>query len=59
VEDGPYMHFIVFMERRMTEVLREEILSLFFRTLYLWTIAYLTPLLISYNVFLTLFASSS
>jgi hypothetical protein len=44
---------------RMTEVLREEILSLFFRTLYLWTIAYLTPLLISYNVFLTLFASSS
>lgn len=59
MEDGAYMHSIVFMERRMTEVLREEILSLFIRTLHLWTIAYLAHLMISYNVFLTLFASSS
>jgi hypothetical protein len=37
----------------------EEILSIFFRTLYQWTVAYVTPLSISYSVFLTLFASSS
>jgi hypothetical protein len=32
----------------------EDILSLFFRTLYLWTIAYVTPLSISYSVCLLL-----
>jgi len=37
----------------------KEILSLFFRTLYLWTVAYVSPLSISYISFLTLFASSS
>jgi hypothetical protein len=37
----------------------EKILSLFFRTLYLWTVAYVTPLSISYSVFLTLLASFS
>jgi hypothetical protein len=37
----------------------KEILSLFFRTLYLWTVAYVSPLSISYIGFLTLFAYSS
>jgi hypothetical protein len=37
----------------------EEILSLFFKTLYMWTIAYVSPLSISYSDFLVLFASSS
>jgi hypothetical protein len=49
----------------MTEVFEDrkrsmdEILSLFFITLYLWTVAYVTLLSISYSVFLNLFVSSS
>ena len=44
----------------MIEVLRtlEEIKSLFFNTLYLWTIAFVSPLVIRYLDFLVLFAST-
>jgi hypothetical protein len=65
VEDGAYMHFIVFMEGNELQVLRtrkgrwRRYLFLFFRILYLWTIAYVSPLSIRYSGFLTLFASSS
>jgi hypothetical protein len=37
----------------------EEITSSFFKTLYLWTSAYVSPLSISYSDFLVLFAPSS
>jgi hypothetical protein len=34
----------------------EEILSLFYKTLYLWTAAYVSPLLLTYSDFLVCFA---
>jgi hypothetical protein len=37
----------------------EEIKSFFFRTLYLWTDAYVSPLSISYSDFLIIFVPSS
>jgi hypothetical protein len=37
----------------------EEIKSLFFNILYLWTTAFVSPLAISYNDFLVLFAHFS
>jgi hypothetical protein len=36
-----------------------DIISMFFKTLYLWTAAYVSPLLISFNDFLFRFALSS
>jgi hypothetical protein len=36
----------------------EEIKSLFFYTLYLWTVAFVSPLVISYYNFLVFFFSS-
>jgi hypothetical protein len=36
-----------------------DIISLFFETLYLWTAAYVSPLLISYSDFLLRFTLSS
>jgi hypothetical protein len=45
----------------MIESLRTmgEIVSMFFETLYLWTTAYVSPLFISFSVFLVRFALSS
>jgi hypothetical protein len=37
----------------------EEIKSLLFNTLYLWTIAYVSPFLINYHDFLVHFAPTS
>jgi hypothetical protein len=37
----------------------EEIKSFFFKTLYLWIVAYVSPLTISYSDFLILFTHSS
>jgi hypothetical protein len=37
----------------------EEIKALFFKTLYLWITAYVSPLTISYSDFFVLFAVSS
>jgi hypothetical protein len=37
----------------------EEILSSFYETLYLWTVAYVSPLSIIYSHFLVRFALSS
>jgi len=37
----------------------EELKSFFFNTLYLWTTAYISPLVISYHDFLILFAPAS
>jgi hypothetical protein len=37
----------------------EEIKALFFYTLYLWTTAFVSPLMISYHDFLTLFFLSN
>jgi hypothetical protein len=37
----------------------EEIKSLFSKTLYFWTVVYVSPLTISYSDFLVLFASSN
>jgi hypothetical protein len=37
----------------------EEIISLFFETLYLWTAVYVSPLSISFSDFLVCFALSS
>jgi hypothetical protein len=37
----------------------EEIKSLFFKTLYLWTVAYVSHFTISYSDFLVLFTHSS
>jgi hypothetical protein len=36
-----------------------EIISKFFETLYLWTVAYVSPLTISFSDFLVRFALSS
>jgi hypothetical protein len=41
------------------ERILEEIKSLFFQTLYLWTAAYISPLSISHSDFLVLFIHSS
>jgi hypothetical protein len=37
----------------------EEIKSLFFNTMYLWTIAFVSPLVISYHNFLFLFTPTN
>jgi hypothetical protein len=37
----------------------EEFKSFFFNTLYLWTVAYVSPLVISYYDFLILFAPTT
>jgi hypothetical protein len=37
----------------------EEIKSLFSKTLYFWTVVYVSPLTISYSDFIVLFASSN
>jgi hypothetical protein len=37
----------------------EEIKFLYFKTLYLWIAAYVSPVMISYSDFLVLFAHSS
>ena len=37
----------------------EELNSLFFYTLYLWTIAFVFPLVISYHDFIVLFSPSN
>jgi hypothetical protein len=37
----------------------EELISFFYYSLYSWTIAFLAPLMISFNDFLVLFSSSS
>jgi hypothetical protein len=37
----------------------KELKSLFFNTLYIWTVAYISPLMISYHDFLILFAPTS
>jgi hypothetical protein len=57
VEDDVFMPFVVSMEDK--ERTLEEIKSLFFNTLYLWTAAFVSPLLISYHDFLIIFAPPS
>jgi hypothetical protein len=41
------------------ERLLEAIVSLFFKTLYLWTTSYVSHMTISYSAFLVFFANSS
>ena len=40
------------------EITLEEIKSLFFNSLYLWTTAFISPLVISYHNFFIVFAPS-
>jgi hypothetical protein len=50
------MNDISFEDRKRT---LEEIKSLFFYTLYLWTKSFASPLMINYHDFLLLFSPSS
>jgi hypothetical protein len=62
VEDGTFVPFVVSLKEKNDrsfedrERTLEEIKSLFFNTLYLWTVAFVSPLLISFHEFLVLFA---
>ena len=62
MKDGAFISFVVSIEgmiyRSFEDHKRtlEEIKFLFFKTLYLSTFAYVSPLLISYHDFLVLFA---
>jgi hypothetical protein len=64
VEDGTFVPFVKSMEEMNDrsfeghEKTLEEIKSLFFYTLYLWTVAFVSPLVISYYNFLVFFFSS-
>lgn len=64
MEDGTYMPFEVFLEERNNrrfedhERILEKIKSLFFDILYLWIIAFVSPLMINFLEFLVLFAST-
>jgi hypothetical protein len=64
VEDGAFMLFVMSMEEINDRSFEghenvEEIKSLFFNILYLWTPAFVSLLVISYNDFLVLFAPTS
>jgi hypothetical protein len=66
IEDGVWLHafYGAYGKKEMTKVWKtertlEEIKSLFFKTLYLWTASYVSPMMISYCDFLVLFYLSS
>jgi hypothetical protein len=60
MEDGAFVPFVASLERIMIDVLTtlEEMKSFFFNTSYLWTAAYIFPLVFSYHDFLVLFVTN-
>jgi hypothetical protein len=65
MEDSTFMSFVVSWRERNDrsfenrERTQEEIKYFFFKTLYLWTTAFVFSLVISYHDFLIMFSSSS
>jgi hypothetical protein len=65
LEDGAYLHFLVCLKEKNLMCFKdqensmEDILASFFHTMYLWTVAFVSPTSISYSDFLVRFSFSS